>query len=123
MSLAICHLQISIILNVKKNKTNKSSIKFKLFFFLIIITASFIFLLFKDFGLLAYFEYVKQNEEIEHKIAELEKEVILLNEEIENLNQADNEQIELEARKKQIFKKEGERVYRLKETKTFKKTQ
>tara|TARA_Y100000590_G_C15295154_1_gene854093 strand:+ start:79 stop:405 length:327 start_codon:yes stop_codon:yes gene_type:complete len=108
---------------VKKNKTNKSSIKFKLFFFLIIITTSFIFLLFKDFGLLAYFEYVKQNKEIEMQISQLEKEIILLNEEIENLNQANNEQIELEARKQQIFKKEGERVYRLKEMKTFKKTQ
>ena len=57
------------------------------------------------------------------QISQLEKEIILLNEEIENLNQANNEQIELEARKKQIFKKEGERVYRLKEMKTFKKTQ
>ena len=123
MNLAIYRLQISIILNVKKNKTNKSSIKFKLFFFLIIITTSFIFLLFKDFGLLAYFEYVKQNEEIENQISQLEKEIRLLNEEIENLHQANNEQIELEARKKQIFKKEGERVYRLKEMKTFKKTQ
>ena len=123
MNLVIYRLQISIILNVKKNKTNKSSIKFKLFFFLIIITTSFIFLLFKDFGLLAYFEYVKQNKEIEMQISQLEKEIILLNEEIENLNQANNEQIELEARKKQIFKKEGERVYRLKEMKTFKKTQ
>ena len=123
MNLVIYRLQISIILNVKKNKTNKSSIKFKLFFFLIIITTSFIFLLFKDFGLLAYFEYVKQNKEIEMQISQLEKEIRLLNEEIENLNQANNEQIELEARKKQIFKKEGERVYRLKEMKTFKKTQ
>ena len=123
MNLVKYHLQISIILNVKKNKTNKSSIKFKLFFFLIIITASFIFLLFKDFGLLAYFEYVKQNEQIEHQIVQLEREIILLNKEIENLNKADNEQIELEARKKQIFKKEGERVYRLKEMKTFKYTQ
>ena len=123
MNLVIYRLQISITLNVKKNKTNKSSIKFKLFFFLIIITTSFIFLLFKDFGLLAYFEYVKQNKEIEMQISQLEKEIILLNEEIENLNQANNEQIELEARKKQIFKKEGERVYRLKEMKTFKKTQ
>ncbi len=123
MNLVIYRLQISIILNVKKNKTNKSSIKFKLFFFLIIITTSFIFLLFKDFGLLAYFEYVKQNKEIEMQISQLEKEIILLNEEIENLNQANNEQIELEARKQQIFKKEGERVYRLKEMKTFKKTQ
>ena len=123
MNLVIYRLQISIILNVKKNKTNKSSIKFKLFFFLIIITASFIFLLFKDFGLLAYFEYVKQNKEIEMQISQLEKEIRLLNEEIENLNQANNEQIELEARKQQIFKKEGERVYRLKEMKTFKKTQ
>lgn len=123
MNLVIYRLQISIILNVKKNKTNKSSIKFKLFFFLIIITASFIFLLFKDFGLLAYFEYVKQNEEIENQISQLEKEIRILNEEIENLHQANNEQIELEARKKQIFKKEGERVYRLKEMKTFKKTQ
>ena len=123
MNLVIYRLQISIILNVKKNKTNKSSIKFKLFFFLIIITTSFIFLLFKDFGLLAYFEYVKQNKEIEMQISQLEKEIRLLNEEIENLNQANNEQIELEARKQQIFKKEGERVYRLKEMKTFKKTQ
>ena len=123
MNLVIYRLQISIILNVKKNKTNKSSIKFKLFFFLIILTTSFIFLLFKDFGLLAYFEYVKQNKEIEMQISQLEKEIRLLNEEIENLNQANNEQIELEARKQQIFKKEGERVYRLKEMKTFKKTQ
>ena len=79
MKLKIYHLQISIILNVKKNKTHTSSIKFKLFFFLIIITASIIFLLFKDFGLLAYFEYVKQNKEIEGQISQLEKEVILLN--------------------------------------------
>ena len=114
-------MQILPILNVKKNKAKKKSIKVKIYFFLIIIFGSITFLLFKDLGLLTYFEFLEQNKEIELEIATLEKEIEFFNKEINNLNQAKSKELELEARKKQIFKKDGERVYRLKEMKTFKK--